>query len=58
MAQKSPLYDLDDEDVEWLKALNKSRKNQGEEQKQELLGEKCNYRPSGRNRTCGLAIEL
>ena len=29
MAQKSPLYDLVDEDVGWLKALNKSRKNQG-----------------------------
>ena len=36
MAQKSPLYDLDDEDVEWLKALNKSRKNQGEHTKEFL----------------------
>ncbi|CAB4030164.1 Jade-3, partial, partial [Paramuricea clavata] len=41
MAQKSPLYDLDDEDVEWLKALNKSRKNQDLEVVEELLMEKA-----------------
>jgi hypothetical protein len=27
--QKDPVYDLDNEDVEWLKALNNSRKNLG-----------------------------
>ena len=29
MPQKDPVYDLDNEDVEWLKALNNSRKNRG-----------------------------
>lgn len=27
--EKYPLYDLDEEDVQWLKALNNSRKNRG-----------------------------
>ena len=39
--QKVPLYDLDDEDVEWLNALNKSRKNRGLEMVDELLVEKA-----------------